>query len=198
MDTKPLCSDNLFQGLYLQTNKYFKLRIDKKNRREDKNRTLAGAYLLGKCLSDCGLNIERVEIYPGEGGKPMIKEFPFNISHSGELAACAIADGEVGVDVEKVKQVSGKILDKIALPTERARISAAKEIIRLWTRKEAFAKCLGTGIGEEIWKADLTGDVFVYRGKTYRLRTFVFGDYYVSVCTEDEFPPEQIEIIKPR
>ena len=195
-DIKPLCSDSVFEGLYLKTNEYFKLKIDRKNRREDKNRTLAGAYLLEKCLAEYGVDAERTRISEGEKGKPQIDTFPFNISHSGEYAVIAVGDGEIGVDIEKIKSAPTGLLDRIALPNEKAKISAAKEILRLWTRKEAFAKCLGTGIGEEIWTVDLTGDAFVFKGKAYNLRTFVFDDYYISGFCEEDYPPNEIVKVK--
>lgn len=195
-DTKPLCSDSLFQGLYLKTNEYFKERIDKKSRREDKNRTLAGAYLLRKGLEKMGVDPDTVRIITTEKGKPYIDGIFFNISHSGERAVCAFGTSETGVDIEKIKPLSERLMDKIALPSERAKISAAKQIVRLWTRKEALAKCVGTGLGEEIFKTDLSEDVVRYEGMTYRFKSFELGEYMMSVCTEFNFPPEKIVNLK--
>ncbi len=193
-DTKPLCSDKLFQGLYLKVNEHFKEKIDKKKLREDKNRTLAGAFLFKTGMEKMGLSAD-AEIYSSDKGKPYTDSIFFNISHSGNRAVCTFGITEIGVDIEKIRPVSSGLLGRIAFPNERSKVSAEKEILRLWTRKEAFAKCLGTGIGEEIWKVDLTADVFSYKSEIYRLKTFLLEDYYISVCVKDDFPPEEIEKI---
>ena len=194
-DTKPLFGDNLFRGLYLKTFDYFKEKIDKKKLREDQNRTLAGAALLRKGLEKMGVSTD-VRINEAPKGKPYIDGVFFNISHSGEKAVCAFGKNEIGVDIEKIKPLSERLMDKIALPNERAKISAANQIVRLWTRKEALAKCVGEGLGEEIFKTDLSEDVVRYGGMTYRLKSFELGEYMLSVCTEFDFPPEKIINIK--
>ena len=189
-DTKPLCSDRLFQGLYLKTNQHFKEKIDKKKLREDKNRTLAGAFLLKTGLEKMGLD-SQTKIYSSEKGKPYIDGVFFNISHSADMAVCAFGTSEIGVDIEKIKPISDRLMEKFALPSERAKISAAKQIIRLWTRKEALAKCIGTGLGEEIFGTDLSEDIVRCNGMTYRLKSFEIGEYMLSVCSEFDFPPEK-------
>ncbi|MBR6523860.1 MAG: 4'-phosphopantetheinyl transferase superfamily protein [Clostridia bacterium] len=194
-DTKPLCSDSLFQGLYLKTNEYFKGKIDAKRLRDDKNRTLAGACLLKKGLEKMGLNPD-MRINEASKGKPYVDGVYFNISHSGDKAVCAFGTSEIGVDIEKIRPLCERLMDKIALPSERAKISAAKQIVRLWTRKEALAKCVGEGLGEDIFKTDLSEDVVRYGGVTYRLKSFELGEYMLSVCTEFDFPPEKIVNIR--
>ena len=191
-DTKPLCSDKLFQGLYLKTNDHFKEKIDKKKLREDKNRTLAGAFLLKAGMEKLCLKTD-VKIYSSDKGKPYIDGLFFNISHSGDRAVCAFGTSEIGVDIEKIKPLSDRLMQKIALPSERAKISAAKQIVRLWTRKEALAKCVGTGLGDEIFKTDLSEDIVRLNGVTYRLKSFELDEYMLSVCSEFDFPPEKIE-----
>lgn len=198
MNVKPLLSESLYQGLYLKTNEYFRKKIDIKKIREDKIRTLAGAYLLSYGLKKLGFDPDKVKIETVEKGKPYIAGTFFNISHSGDLAVCAFGDSEIGVDIEKIKPASERVKNKIALPSERAKISAAKQIIRLWTRKEAFGKCLGSGIGEYIFKIDLMGDTVYYGGNTYGIRTLCFDEYYLSVCTENNMPSTEIIKVKPK
>ena len=128
-DTKPLYRDDLFRGLYLNTYSHFREKIDRKKLREDQNRTLAGAVLLKKGIEKMGVNPDvRIKVAPK--GKPYIDGFFFNISHSGDKAVCAFGTSEIGVDIEKIKPLSERLMDKIALPSERAKISAAKQIIQ--------------------------------------------------------------------
>ena len=54
------------------------------------------------------------ELEKGEHGKPYFRHFPqihFNISHSQGIAACAISDYEVGIDVDCTAQGIGGTQD---------------------------------------------------------------------------------------
>jgi phosphopantetheinyl transferase len=73
-----------------------------------------------------------IEMRFGERGKPMLADpaasLRFNLSHSGELALIAIGEErEVGVDVQRI----GK---------------RPAEFYADWARREAIAKCHGTGL----------------------------------------------------
>ena len=91
-------------------------------------------------------------------GKPSLPGDPplrFNVSHSGDLAAVAVARGrEVGVDVERRRAVHGEagVADRIMSESELARYRALPEgergdfLLRLWARKEALVKVSGVGL----------------------------------------------------
>jgi 4'-phosphopantetheinyl transferase len=77
----------------------------------------------------------------------------FNLSHSGDIAAIAIADGrDVGVDVEQVRDMT--MLEELAScslsPGEQAELrknrADKEEFFRLWTRKEAYLKATSLGL----------------------------------------------------
>lgn len=102
---------------------------------------------------------EDVAIAYGVGGKPFVRgaePLHFNVSHSFDLAVFAIGWGcDLGVDVEQVRPL--KDLDALAAhyfcPEENddllslapeARVPA---FFRCWTRKEAYVKALGDGLG---------------------------------------------------
>ncbi len=78
-----------------------------------------------------------IELSLGERGKPHLADpgatLRFNLSHSGELALIAVAEGrEVGVDVQRIGS--------------RHPPSYYEE----WTRREAVAKCHGVGLWAEL------------------------------------------------
>jgi 4'-phosphopantetheinyl transferase len=97
----------------------------------------------------------------GEHGKPALGETPgsdlrFNVSHTGGLAAIALARGrDVGVDVELHRP--RRRLDLLAratlTPAEHARFARLPEPARLaafldsWSAKESYSKLLGRGLG---------------------------------------------------
>lgn len=93
-------------------------------------------------------------------GKPYLADPPldwlrFNLSHSGDLAAVAVAHGrEVGVDVEATR--AGRRMEGIAgrwfNDDEAARLEGLEGpeqeelFYRLWSRKEAYLKATAEGI----------------------------------------------------
>ena len=95
----------------------------------------------------------------GAFGKPRLRDearCSFSLSHSGDQALVALADGgEIGVDLERT---SGALRDLDALARQclgereqfhfDATPEAERELafLRAWTRKEACLKALGTGL----------------------------------------------------
>jgi 4'-phosphopantetheinyl transferase len=83
----------------------------------------------------------------------------FNLSHSGELAVIAVADGrEVGVDIEATD--GGRRLDDIAArffgPAEADEVRRLGDpaFYRLWTRKEAYLKATAEGLAAGLHSVD--------------------------------------------
>jgi 4'-phosphopantetheinyl transferase len=118
---------------------------------------------------ELGLAPGEVPIVYGEHGKPALaptlgSDIRFNVSHTGGLAAIALARGrEVGVDVELHRP--RQRLDLIARATltgeEHARFAALPETERLaafldaWSAKEAYSKLLGRGLGLSFGQLEL-------------------------------------------
>ena len=87
----------------------------------------------------------------------------FNLSHGGGVglvAGCAVR--EVGVDVERVREVGGLVAERCFSPAERASLAAVAAPLRVeafyagWTRKEAFLKALGDGLSRRLDSFDVT------------------------------------------
>ena len=101
-----------------------------------------------------------IELRTGAHGKPALADpsspLRFNLSHSGDLALVAVTQGrEVGVDVERIRprrNLPG-LADRALDPAAAAAVHAAPPDAQLtafheaWARREAIAKCLGTGLG---------------------------------------------------
>jgi len=126
----------------------------------DKCRFAVGRVLLRSLLSrELGVPPACVPIEISGTGKPFAvgTRIQASISHSGDFAAGAIScDTSIGIDVEcwsstqLVESLSGMFcsgseLQAVAsVPVSRRNV----ELLRLWTLKEAYAKALGTGIGD--------------------------------------------------
>ena len=92
-----------------------------------------------------------------EHGKPSIVGHPeicFNLSHCKEAAVCAISDWPVGVDVESVRSFNDSLVRYTMNDEEVRQIETAEDravaFIRLWTKKEAALKLIGTGISKDM------------------------------------------------
>ena len=116
--------------------------------------SLAAGMAFSDGLSSYGIKREELVFYEGEHGKPYIRRTPelyFNISHSGNIAVCAFSDREIGVDIEKIEEMDFKSIMKRFTDVDRRYVDEGDASVRfkeLWTFKESFVKCIGTGIAD--------------------------------------------------
>ncbi|MBA4537131.1 4'-phosphopantetheinyl transferase superfamily protein [Bacillus aquiflavi] len=88
-------------------------------------------------------------------GKPQLKlpfPFSFNISHSEDWVICVFDHKNVGIDIEKINNVNLQIAKRYFSQIEYEDLISLNEPMRtkyffdLWTLKESFLKCIGTGL----------------------------------------------------
>ena len=112
--------------------------------------------ILGRYL-DC--DPRDVALRIGRNGKPELAHgtWQFNVSHSEWLALVAVGRQALGIDVEWMRaahaacaELAEDICHASELPAWRACDEAARRawFYRAWTRKEAYAKALGSGLYE--------------------------------------------------
>ncbi len=101
-------------------------------------------------------------------GRPELVEhkgLSFNASHSSTLAVVAVSRGpSVGVDIERLRAVpdglgvADDLFTTHELASLRASIEAERSatFLRLWTRKEAVVKALGTGLSTPLSSFDVS------------------------------------------
>ncbi|MBO4613199.1 MAG: 4'-phosphopantetheinyl transferase superfamily protein [Bacteroidaceae bacterium] len=104
----------------------------------------------------------------------------FSLSHCREAAACVIDERPCGIDIEsRGRKVSDSLIRYAMNDEERAAISQAEDsalaFLRLWTRKEAVLKLIGTGI------RDTMKDVL--RDCPYDVETRETEHYVLSIAT---------------
>ena len=94
-----------------------------------------------------------------EKKKPFLKDsdgIHFNISHSGDWIVCAIAENEVGIDVEKIRKINLNIARRFFSTKEVGHLFKLPEkaqldyFFDLWTLKESYLKFLGTGLTKSL------------------------------------------------
>lgn len=144
-----------------EINKWFDLMSDERKQsvnrmkvEHKKNLRIAADALCRKAVSDfCGIEQSKIIIEHTKTGKPYAKDLPvhFNLSHSGDMVVCAVSDCEIGIDIEKIRHTNPRSAGKFATESEKEYISKNKKgFFEIWTLKEAYFKCIGTGLGADI------------------------------------------------
>ncbi|MFC9124999.1 4'-phosphopantetheinyl transferase family protein [Streptomyces sp. NPDC057067] len=104
---------------------------------------------------------ERYDGAGGRHGRPRVLGMPgapeFSLSHSHGLAVVAVTEPRVGADVQRLpSEATAEAVLPALHPAERdelGRLSGderTRAFGRLWTRKEAYLKGLGTGLGRGV------------------------------------------------
>lgn len=110
------------------------------------------------------LGVGAIRLQTGENGKPYLDHHPtFNLSHSGDFLAIAIAETPLlGIDIEggprrwDVKP----LFKRVCHPHERHWLATLPEanvmhgFLTCWTRKEAVQKATGTGLIDDLFTID--------------------------------------------
>lgn len=141
------------------------------------------SHILAKCAikKSFGIDIKNQSFKTDENQKPYLENFPdvyFNLSHSGDFVACAVFDGEVGIDIQKLSEYKEKTAKRICSKNELSEIEQSEnkdlKFTEIWTKKEAYLKYLGTGIKT----LDLKD---VLCGIKNHISTKEFGEYVITV-----------------
>ena len=122
--------------------------------KKKRNLRICADMLCRKAIAEfCGVNTDEIRFTLSPSGKPYVNNLPvyFSISHSGNLAVCAVSEKEIGIDIEKTRELHPRISEKFCTESEAEYIRTAENgIFRIWTLKEAYFKCIGTGLGTDI------------------------------------------------
>ena len=143
-------------------------------RERDRDRFILGRATLRRLLAvRLRIPASAVEVVVGPHGKPALgphlrrSGLRFNVSHCADVAAFGFAWGrEIGVDVEAVRTIadadsiaqqffSAREIDAyFALPVAHRPLG----FFHCWTRKEAFVKAVGDGLGFGLDRFDVSLD----------------------------------------
>lgn len=98
-----------------------------------------------------GLDGEKITIERNAHGKPYLPGHPqicFNISHSGEYAACAFASIPIGMDLQQHRRAAWeRMAERYFSAEDQKRLAAAENaetlFFRIWTEEESYGKWEG-------------------------------------------------------
>lgn len=158
--------------------------------------SLGAALALDKLLQRRGLRERDQRYLEGRHGKPSFADHPeihFSISHSSHFVACAMADCEIGIDIQHLVKVNEPLMRRVLSDEELEMVMAQQGeerqmlFARLWALKEAYLKAVGTGITDDFPSFSLENDRprLVNRQGFFLFREFDFPEGKGALCVVD-------------
>lgn len=169
-------------------------RLEKYNIMEDKQRCLVAGLLLRYALGDSANRL-----HYGDRGKPFLPDGPcFSLSHSGNYVVLALAEYDIGVDIEKLGEYKEKLARRCCTEDEIVWLSLREisAFYRLWTGKEAVMKATGFGLSMDPGSFSLSpaeDGVYEVSGRSWYLCWPELFDGY-SCCIASS-KKEDIEVV---
>ena len=154
-DISPLSDDIFFNLAKKCIQKDMMVKTDRLKFRKDKNLSMAGHLLLKYALEYLKFEYENTCFKRTKSGKPFAENIniKFSISHSGNFAAVALSDSDIGIDIEKTKDYNPAVAKRFFTENEYDMIMSFENehekedmFFRMWTLKEAYVKMAGESI----------------------------------------------------
>lgn len=159
-------------------------RISAKKNPADRSCSLFGELLVRReIMNRFGVKNTDIRFEHGAHGKPFYigrDNFHFSVSHTKNMIAAAFYDHSVGIDIESSDRQSYNIAKRCCTADELEFLDMSdkkdREFIRIWTKKEAFSKLTGEGIGMDYRTFSVLSDS--------RIKTFEHSGYFISAVSE--------------
>lgn len=145
--------------------------INMKNKRASELSLAANALAKFAIKNTFSIPIKEQIFVVGQHGKPFLKNtnnVHFSVSHSGNMAVCAVSNCKIGVDIQKITRFSKKTADFIGLPSD----CKTDEFFKAWTQLEASAKRTGEPL------ISFVKSVSAPSPQTFSIK---YKNYYISV-----------------
>jgi 4'-phosphopantetheinyl transferase len=153
-------------GLVALLDAHERERLDRFRRPDDQARYLAAHALtrlvLGRVLEVAPHRIEldRTCRCGQQHGKPRLADADapgFSLTHAGDVVGVAVHAGPVGLDVERVRELSDLPSMARHVRSSAEEVAGTTGFFRLWTRKEALLKATGDGLATPMSAITLDG-----------------------------------------
>ena len=155
-NVRELENEALYDNAYHKVTEERRKKTDSFRFQKDRLLSLGAELLLMHGLKQKGINLMEMNYHSGANGKPYLKgrqDIYFNLSHSEDVAVCAISLWEIGCDIEKISDIRLNIAKKYFCESEYDLIASQKTqeakremFFRLWTLKESYIKTTGMGM----------------------------------------------------
>lgn len=204
-DIGPLEQEDLFQVLMKQVSNQRKEKVLACKNKKDRCRALTAGFLLKKALQKHGIEEQDISYRENSNGKLMLPEnfgIFFNLSHSGNYAACIVSSENVGIDLEnmterflgeKGEKRFSSLFRKTLTEQEKGLFEGLEWqdkitlFCRIWTKKESFSKEDGRGMLIPFSEIDTIKAV-------YSVDLEICPGYWLSVYQKNPDSPEIIWI----
>lgn len=144
---------------------YRREKLSKQRLPESRRQSVGAELMLQKALYDFDPRLPwPPEIMVNTYGKPewKLEGLYFSCSHSGRIAACALSDRPVGLDVQELTDCRDSLVCRFFAPEERALIARStdrdRDFTRIWTLKESWIKAIGTGLSTPLESFSVVGE----------------------------------------
>ena len=133
-----------------------------------------------------------------ETGKPYFADIPlfFSLSHSGDYVACAVADYEIGLDIQCIRPLDERLVHRCFTPQEQSILRESKNpdnmFTTLWSIKESYLKATGQGLSGGLSSFSIAWGDTVRLVNQPKARFWLCGDdrYKLSLCALDGQIPQ--------
>lgn len=122
-------------------------------------------------------------------GKPALKNgFRFSLSHTDEYVAVAIAECEVGIDIEKKNRPIAPRLYRTLSENEKELCeNDPGAFLKIWVKKEAYLKSTGQGLQLRPEEVDTTA--------LKNCLVFERGGLWIALCSEKTVDESDVRLI---
>lgn len=184
-------------------------RVRRYVREEDAIRSLCGSlltqYVIWKELKTVNFSYSY-----NKYGKPFVSEFPsfhYNLSHSHNWVVCATDDNEVGIDIEKIKDIDLGIAERFFTPSEFAEIQRKSSFEQIacfyeyWTMKESYIKALGKGLSIPLNSFCIREENGEYQTIDQNSKLYFFNqlyldnEYKLAVCSKKKIIDIKVQYV---
>lgn len=174
---------------YNELPKWRRDKIDKTNLDIDKLRSLGASLVLRYGLDEEGIDLLKCDIQFGENGKPYIKgneNIHFNISHSGTKIAVGIGEANLGVDIQEIRPVNLRMVDRFFTGREDKYINQEiPKFHEVWCLKESYLKCIGTGLSMSLKDIEIIPEEKMCIDE-YEMKLEDIEGYKLGICTKKD------------
>ena len=162
-----------------------KKRVQDFKRIDDKLRCFVAGLMLNYVCNVTNDN----QIFYNKNNKPYLKNsnIYFNISHSGDYVVLAIADKEIGIDIEEIAPISDSVAKKVFTKEENLWLLKQNNLeafYKLWTAKESIMKVTGEGfmlVPNTFSVLPIETGIHNILDNYYFLDWMVYGNYVICV-----------------